>query len=497
MSLGKPDEPNQLPETSSTHRFLIYNSEDEELGNDVMQSSKNESQRQSLEIDIKALEIDIKEMIKSERPPFPCCIYRVSAVLRDVNKKAYTPRTVSIGPLHHNNKNLKGMQAVKFQYLEQFLKRATKTAMLNKLPPWGDPTGFVLSLDTDLQKEEHFSCLERFLGLLKSTEGDIWNSYAEDDLNHITHEELLKIILVDSAFIIELFLRFHFNPSRLTPFEIASIRMDLLLIENQVPFFVLENLYKEAFGSYPTIYPTILELSCEFFEPYNDQKMKIQTMKHFTDLLRTFHLPIAKDGEHGSDGGTPENESKNREPDDSNEHLKSATQLYAAGVQFNISSSKCTLDISFIKPKLEIPCLHIYDDTEVIFRNVMVLEMYHYPNETLICDYVLLMDYLINTSEDAELLVEKKIITSRLGSNQQVASLFNRLGRNIVKGINDKKLKGLVQALNAYYDTPWHTTKATFWLKYFSTPWKAASTTAASLLLLLTLIQTVLTGIAL
>ncbi|XP_040948663.1 uncharacterized protein [Gossypium hirsutum] len=160
------------------------------------------------------------------------------------------------------------------------------------------------------------------------------------------------------------------------------------------------------------------------------------------------------DGEHGSDGGTPENESKNREPDDSNEHLKSATQLHAAGVQFNVSSSKCTLDISFIKPKLEIPCLHIYDDTEVIFRNVMVLEIYQYPNKTLICDYVLLMDYLINTSEDAELLVEKKIITSRLGSNQQVASLFNRLGRNIVKGINDKKLKGLVQALNAYYDTP-------------------------------------------
>ncbi|XP_052487635.1 uncharacterized protein LOC105767681 isoform X5 [Gossypium raimondii] len=303
MSSGKPDEPIQLPETYSTHPFPIYIPEDEELGNDVMQSSTNERQRQSLEIDIKALEIDIKEMmIKSRRPPFPCCIYRVSPVLRDVNKKAYTPRTVSIGPLHHNNKNLKGMQAVKFQYLEQFLKRATKTAMLNELPHWGDPMGFVTSLDTDLQIGKHFSCLERFLGLLKSTEGDIWNSYAEDDLNHITLEELLKIILVDSAFIIELFLRFHFNPSRLTPFEIASIRMDLLLIENQVPFFVLENLYKEAFGSYPNIYPTILELSY---------------------------------GEHGSDGGTPENESKNRESDDSNEHLKSATQLHAAGVQFN------------------------------------------------------------------------------------------------------------------------------------------------------------------
>jgi hypothetical protein len=30
-----------------------------------------------------------------------CCIYKVPERLRELNEKAYTPRVVSIGPIHH------------------------------------------------------------------------------------------------------------------------------------------------------------------------------------------------------------------------------------------------------------------------------------------------------------------------------------------------------------------------------------------------------------
>ncbi|EXC67639.1 hypothetical protein L484_000152 [Morus notabilis] len=38
------------------------------------------------------------------------CIYRVPDRLRNMNSKVYTPKVVSIGPLHHGNKSLKLME---------------------------------------------------------------------------------------------------------------------------------------------------------------------------------------------------------------------------------------------------------------------------------------------------------------------------------------------------------------------------------------------------
>ncbi|XVE52814.1 hypothetical protein DITRI_Ditri02bG0154400 [Diplodiscus trichospermus] len=471
---------------------------------------------------------------KTARPPLSsdlCCIYKVSQRLRKENENAYTPRTVSIGPLHYGDENLKRMEEVKVRYLEQFLRHAAKTAKFNKLSHRGCQKAHQIWEYVDDRIRNDFSCLDEFLRILKSSEQKIRQSYAED-LSYLTSEKLLKIILVDAAFIIELFLRSHFHSKGdtilSTPFLRISVRMDLWLLENQVPFFVLEELYSAAFGSWGiTIYPpSFLDLAREFFQNYNEQKRptKIE-IKHFTDLLRTFFLPITKAEEQSSKAGAPEVTCSDRilktnftgflrycgllsKPVDqeqpsyykrerSGEQLKSATQLHAAGVKFHTSSSKCLLDINFSNPKLEIPCLHLYDDTEAVFRNLMALEQYHYPAEALISDYVTLMDYLINTSEDAGLLVEKRIINNWLGSNEKVASLFNRLCTYIAKGFINQRFNRLIQELNAYYVKPWHGWKATFRRQYCSTPWKPASTTAAVILPVLTLVQTILTAVAL
>ena len=37
-----------------------------------------------------------------------CCIYKVPKKLRQVNKEAYTPKLISIGPFHHGEKDLRG-----------------------------------------------------------------------------------------------------------------------------------------------------------------------------------------------------------------------------------------------------------------------------------------------------------------------------------------------------------------------------------------------------
>ncbi|KAK0608906.1 hypothetical protein LWI29_037856 [Acer saccharum] len=43
-------------------------------------------------------------------PVPPCCIYRVPKDLRKINEAAYTPQVISIGPLHHGEKEFFEME---------------------------------------------------------------------------------------------------------------------------------------------------------------------------------------------------------------------------------------------------------------------------------------------------------------------------------------------------------------------------------------------------
>jgi hypothetical protein len=50
------------------------------------------------------------------------------------------------------------------------------------------------------------------------------------------------------------------------------LRDDMLLLENQLPFFVIEELYNFAFASRSN-YPSFTQLTFEYFAYYNTQKM--------------------------------------------------------------------------------------------------------------------------------------------------------------------------------------------------------------------------------
>ena len=102
-----------------------------------------------------------------------CCIYRVPKRLRNVNKKAYTPKVISIGPVHHNNGELKGMQEQKEIYSNVFFSRICKS-------------------------QDEFKCV------IKKNEDEIRRCYAGGISQP---KDFLDIILLDSIFIIELFLR--------------------------------------------------------------------------------------------------------------------------------------------------------------------------------------------------------------------------------------------------------------------------------------------------
>ena len=212
-------------------------------------------------------------------------------------------------------------------------------------------------------------------------------------------------------------------------------------------------------------------------------------VKHFTDLVRYFYCSSIQ-----YNNGRATN------------HLYSATKLYGAGVMFRNDKECGLLDIQFKKlPLLEkipcfniswfltcLPCLKCFpclecmqtllkfptltvdDSTEVHFRNLMALEQCHYPSESYICNYVVLLDCLIDTSADVELLVKEEIIANDLGSNEEVANMVNKLCHEIVE--KNSCYADLAQDLYRHYNQGCNHHMASLRSIYFPNVWRGTTT---------------------
>lgn len=407
-----------------------------------------------------------------------CCIYRVPQKLREVNMEAYTPRVVSIGPLHHGKRHLVAMEKHKLRYLQNFLSKSSKT-------------------------------LEECVEIISREEKRARDCYMERI--NMSSKEFVEMILLDGCFIIEVIFG-YFNRHTIKPGDrifkqpwlIVDVRRDMTLLENQFPFFLLLTLYSllavMPVPRHQNHFYSFLLLSVNFFEYYsqmpeaksNEEIIETiakkvsstgEEIKHFVDLLIVCQQPSST---------RPQNQS------DFKFMIPSATQLHEAGVRFELGSKKeCLLDIVYRRSDgvLKIPRLKLGDRCESLFRNLIAFEQCHYEEDRYVTDYIFLMDQLINTTKDVDVLVNKGIIDNWLGDNVAVTNLFNNLLINAVAG-SGFYLADVTKGLNEYCDVPWNRWKAALRHDYFCSPWRGASTIAAVILLLLTLIQTIFSGMS-
>ncbi|KAG2669240.1 hypothetical protein I3760_14G025500 [Carya illinoinensis] len=506
----------------------------------------------------KELIIDIPLALEASRCPDQYCIYRIPKRLREVNNMAYTPRLVSIGPFHHRSEELKDMDIQKFLILKNFCNRPGKS-------------------------------IEKLKCIIRPKEEKIRSCYSETFL--LSSEGFLNMILLDAIFILELFYRKYEKDSGSSkaqkdsdnskahyqidyilsqPCMERGIQHDLLLLENQLPLFVLEELYQKCYQNGEKSSTDLLKLSCRFFgdlynkqpEPKksrchvkhcftdlvgccchppdpNQRSLKRVEVKHFTDLVRYFFLPLDpnqstrepvqyyKDLERYflRPISVPNQEKQKEGPKEielnkrTNKHLHgTATKLDEAGLKFTrpdserdlldikyrpnecFKSCRWQLNLSwllsclpFLKHTclvdmqcfLEVPTLLLDDKTEGLFRNLMALEQCHYPSKTYICDYIVLLDDLITTKEDVRLLVEKKIIVNELGSSAAVTKLVNNLALEIEE--SGTHYADLCEKVNDYYKSSWNRLVGILTRTYFSDFFKGTATVVGIIVLFLTL----------
>ncbi|KAL9380380.1 hypothetical protein Peur_026037 [Populus x canadensis] len=403
--------------------------------------------------------------LTSQQDGAECCIYRVPNSFRKVRPEAYTPQLISIGPLHRGDERLKDMEQQKLRYLKEFAERAEKG--MNEIEY------LVMSIQ---EKEERIRA-----------------SYSEN-FSEITSSDFIEMILLDALFIIE-FLKGsndleHYSESRagtfhnghsksIKPSMIFDIREDLMLLENQLPFYIIQEIYDEAFRRDPTTIP-FLELATVYFGKYTfSQGVKntdpdVEGSRHFTDLLRNFML---KGSIERSYSFNPVKLKYN------------AVMLREAGVKFQVTEDKCLVNITFEEGVLKIPRLEVDYCFERLVRNIMALEQCCYPFEAYVCSYIKFMDHLIDSAEDVDLLAENGIILNLLGDDAAVSNMINKLCETITDTYTF--YDDICRKMNAHYENRWNHRKATLKLVYFPNVWRGTATVAAAILLILTLIQTI------
>lgn len=515
----------------------------------------------STSIDIEELLKDFPDRMKTTLPE-EMCIYHVPVDIRQVNKDAYTPQVICIGPIHQKNEN-QVMKELKRIYFKQFLNRLrvveegklleelvkTITDRVDEIRNCYEDAAYELCKDPKgCELKIHICYEDAAFEPRKDPKGcevEILDCSEDDSSKRCEDQKVFwKMILWDAVFIFELFLKNrefeedkHKSQSETDtencqkkykndyiiakPWLRSAVQRDLILLENQLPFFILQVLYGIVSKYNITGYFCPPETSCSclpetdktccsclpetdcccpciafreltytFFKNYNKNKTSPEKPLHFTDLVRSFFLP---EDLHTKDPNPKDPRTKDPNPKvprtkDSNtkvqagtiKKLHRATRLHQAGmkfkpknpVEYNIRSWKEVDSIK--KGEVYFPTLVIDDHTECLFRNLMALEQCHYPYKAFICEYVKFLDFLVDTQEDADLLIKSEVIVNRLGESDDVAKLINKLCQGIAEV--SSCYSNIATDLSKYYESPYNNSKALLRRQYFRNVWIGTGT---------------------
>ncbi|VAH14523.1 unnamed protein product [Triticum turgidum subsp. durum] len=490
-----------------------------------------------------------------------CLICKIVHRIRLTDRTAYEPSALAIGPYHHADPPLQAMEMEKWICLH-----------------------YILDLNRDVR-------LRDYLSLISGLENEARCYYTEEI--SMDSREFLQMLLLDSCFILVYLGRINAQGASVggeqlkenrayerkkEPTELSQINTaccpsvsghsavdielnqfvkdpegspdqgicsstvewynssavyDLLLLENQIPFFIVKTIYL-FFSCNVTTTSLLTDSISEFMEGILYHFPKVLTEanrpKDFYHLLHLCHKYLKpshnlEDDHHryaanfhclhfifdisrkiftfGRVQGMSHDQNMFHELDWSNSVQKfnrwlRAVDYHEAGMQFkkrefDEAKPHSLLDIRFRNGLMEIPCLPIDDKSSLLFRNLVAFEQTCPQVGDDITAYVVLLSQLTSTAADVTLLSQKGIIVHQMESDEDVSTLFTKLFEYVVFNFNGEHyLKSLCYAMEAHYQSRINRWMAWLWHNHFSNPWVGFAAIASAFIVVCSIMQTVL-----
>ncbi|EOY02746.1 PREDICTED: UPF0481 protein At3g47200 [Theobroma cacao] len=424
-------------------------------------------------IDVGPMLSSLKDELRNARLSMASsyCIFKTPSILFRHRENSFLPNCFSIGPVHHGKENLAVTEKIKLKYLKGLLCRVTTSPERKS---------------EEAKEIEQEEILTNFTDTVKEIEKEASGYYAGDDYAAKLGDEFVKILVLDACFIIELFRKDagEITQDQDDPIFSMSCMLqflyhDLILLENQLPWFVLETLFEKT--KLPSETKSLIELALLFFAnmfsshrpPIKPDLFASKKIKHILDLLRlSLVLPSEEIKINPRSGWQP---------------IHTVTRLKEAGLKFVKVTPDSILDIKFRDGSLEIPSLLIQETTETILRNLIAYEqcLPHCP--PIFTCYAKVLDNLIDTTNDMEILCKSEIFDNWL-SPEDATQFFNRLYNDTY--VKEFYYSKLCDELDGYCKRWWPTWRAYYVHNYFSKPWAIAAQIYAVIMFVLTLWQT-------
>ncbi|KAH9613646.1 hypothetical protein KSS87_018223 [Heliosperma pusillum] len=441
--------------------------------------------------------ISMKEKLKraqeyaADQPWQKWSIYRVPRRLRDAHdSKVYVPQTVSIGPYHHVDEQVRSMDRHKWIALYRTLER----------------TGQDLSM---------------YLDAIKEVEKQARACY-QQDLVHLSSNEFVEIMVLDGCFILEL-LQCSPKAENRNDLEaiifnrtlIDDILLDMVMMENQIPLFVLDRLLE-------IINMNVGDKIWEGDELHigtpmsttelKEKKSSLRSKKclHILDVFRQsllyqgpqqYPLFLHKSRWRACDRLLPgclkkwyQSTVGSKRKQRHRQVIHKVTELRESGIKFRKRSTNHFWDIKFNRGVLEIPSIWIQDGTMSILLNLAAFEHCHLNiNDAAVASYAIFMECLIKSPEDVSYLQRHGIIQHLLGHDAEVVDMFKSVSKEMLTDAHSNRYAKLAEEVNAYCNKRRNRWRASLIHNYFNNPWAIISLVAAFILLLLTAAQTIYT----
>ncbi|GMI65891.1 hypothetical protein like AT3G50150 [Hibiscus trionum] len=416
---------------------------------------------------------EVRNQGNASSPRTKPLIQRVSSVLKRGVKadfhKYFEPRLVSIGPLHHGNPRFKRSEQTKHKLAALFAEE-------NGIP--------AKSLFDNIKAEIY----------------ELRKCYNPDDIKEYDDDRLAWMFFVDGSAI--LFTVYYgverkFEKLKTKVDRLVFAQVDAFLLENQLPYRVLQILiesckepqkWKKSLTKFISQNLMTNIRSGQQSLPEDVPADGRDDYAHLLERLREGHLTGSIEGNSNSSIG-----GMFLYCGDSREHrqtYRSIKELRDSGIRVKPINTNNLKNISFhcnFLGSLKMPRLLVDDSTAFKFMNLVALETcLDYENDFSITSYLCFLDSLIDTAEDVKELRVKGMLHNYLGSDQEVAHLFNNMSKDLVpdQGIYCE----VTDNIHKYCNNPWTTTLAQAYYTHFNSPWTVFGFLGAIFYLVLSII---------
>lgn len=445
--------------------------------------------------------------LRNRRPSF-VSIFRVPKFLKDTKTEAYEPQTVSLGPYHNKSEKLVPMDDLKRRALRRMMMRYNTS---QKLQP-----------DDMVFADKATNVILSVVDKIK----DIYEESIDCD-----GETLAWMLCLDGCCILEVLRTLGRNPNesdelyeRNDPIfwenklAASNILKDIVMLENQIPWIVLHELLQLENPEDGQVLTTLLNLLAHgtlgLFKISGQNKSGVK--KHIDQVKKSHHLlgflhKVIVDEPSIDD--SPRNQylyrfsikscighlllklqDENKALNHDFESIPTAVELKNAGIKFEPCKGGIS-GISFNRKRaiIYLPVVCITYGTEVLFRNLIAFEICRPSEPNYVSSYVNLMDDLIDSQKDVALLRSMGILTKLIGSDKEVADLFNGLCKDVGTMCMENMFDELRKDVNAHIKFKIRVQLEDIVQNHCSSPWKVSTLVAASLIACFGLLQTIFT----